>query len=38
MATFIMMVRELGIRDMLKSAGIMIVTTLVVGSILNIVL
>ena len=38
MATFIIMIRELGAKDMLKSAFIMIVTVLVVGSILNFVL
>jgi len=38
MATFAVMVRELGGRDMAKSAGIMIVTAIIVGSVLNIVL
>lgn len=34
-ATFIVMVRELGIKDMFKSAVIMIVTAIVVGGVLN---
>ncbi|MFH1552686.1 MAG: ferrous iron transporter B [Candidatus Omnitrophota bacterium] len=38
LATFIVMVRELGARDMAKSALIMILTTVIVGSILNIIL
>ncbi|MFC1644172.1 FeoB small GTPase domain-containing protein [Candidatus Omnitrophota bacterium] len=38
MATFIVMVRELGARDMAKSALIMILTAVIVGSILNIIL
>ena len=38
MATFAVMVRELGARDMAKSAGIMILTALIVGVVLNIVL
>ncbi|MDP8298364.1 MAG: ferrous iron transporter B [Candidatus Tantalella remota] len=37
-ATFIVMVRELGIRDMLRSAVIMIFTAVSVGAILNILL
>jgi len=37
-ATFVVLVRELGIRDMLKSASLMIITAIVVGGILNIVL
>ena len=35
MATFIVMMRELGARDMAKSAGIMVITAIVVGSLLN---
>jgi len=35
MATFVVMVRELGIRDMLKAAGIMILTAITVGTIMN---
>ena len=35
MATFIVMMRELGIRDMVKSAGIMVFTAIVVGSLVN---
>ena len=38
MATFIVMIRELGAKDMLKSAFLMIVTVLVVGAVLNFVL
>lgn len=38
MATFVVMVRELGARDMAKAAGIMVVTALIVGSVLNILL
>jgi ferrous iron transport protein B len=38
MATFVVMARELGARDMVKSAGIMVLTSLVVGTILNVVL
>ena len=34
-ATFIVLLRELGILDMIKSAGIMIVTVLITGSLLN---
>ena len=37
-ATFIVLIRELGIKDMLKSALIMIVVALLVGSILNLIL
>lgn len=37
-ATFIVLLRELGIRDMIKSAGIMIVTVLITGSLLNLIL
>ena len=38
MATFIVMMRELGAKDMAKSAAIMIFTALLVGSILNLIL
>ncbi|MFH1394848.1 MAG: ferrous iron transporter B [Candidatus Omnitrophota bacterium] len=38
MATFIVMLRELGIKDMLKSAFLMILTALIVGVLLNIFL
>ena len=37
-ATFIMLVRELGIKDMLKSAVIMMFVALIVGAVLNLVL
>ena len=37
-ATFIMLVRELGIKDMLKSAVIMMFVALIVGTVLNLVL
>ena len=37
-ATFMVMVRELGIKDMLKSASIMVATAIMVGAILNLVL
>ncbi len=37
-ATFAIMVRELGIKDMLKSALIMIVVTIIVGGMLNLIL
>jgi len=33
-----MLVKELGIKDMLKSAAIMIFTALIVGGLLNIIL
>ena len=35
MATFMVMVKELGIKDMAKSAGIMIFTAITVGTIMN---
>ncbi|MDD3089868.1 MAG: ferrous iron transporter B [Candidatus Omnitrophica bacterium] len=35
MATFVMMTRELGIKDMLKSASLMIITAITVGGLLN---
>ncbi|MBL7160219.1 MAG: ferrous iron transporter B [Candidatus Aenigmarchaeota archaeon] len=37
-ATFAVMFKELGWKDMLKSVGIMIVSTLIVGGLLNIIL
>ncbi|MCK4665423.1 ferrous iron transporter B [Candidatus Dependentiae bacterium] len=37
-ATFIMLVKELGVWDMVKSVGIMIITTLIVGTLLNLIL
>ncbi len=37
-ATFAVMLKELGIKDMLKSAAIMLIATLIVGSILNLIL
>jgi ferrous iron transport protein B len=37
-ATFTTLVRELGFADMLKSAGIMIVSSLVAGGLLNLIL
>ncbi len=37
-ATFIMLIKELGVWDMIKSVGIMIVTTLLVGTLLNLIL
>ncbi|MFC1623979.1 FeoB small GTPase domain-containing protein [Candidatus Omnitrophota bacterium] len=37
-ATFVVLVRELGIKDMLRSAAIMIFVALVVGGVLNLVL
>ena len=37
-ATFIMLVKELGVWDMIKSVGIMIVTTFIVGTLLNLIL
>lgn len=37
-ATFTTLVKELGLVDMLKSAGIMIVTSLLVGGLLNLIL
>jgi len=38
MATFIVLIRELGWKDMLKSACIMILTAIIVGTLMNIVL
>ncbi|MBL7075824.1 ferrous iron transporter B [candidate division KSB1 bacterium] len=37
-ATFAVLVKELGVKDMIKSAGIMIVSALTVGGILNLLL
>jgi ferrous iron transport protein B len=37
-ATFVVMLRELGIKDMLKSAAIMLLATLIVGGLLNLIL
>jgi ferrous iron transport protein B len=37
-ATFAILARELGIRDMLKATGIMIASALIVGSLLNLIL
>ena len=38
MATFVVMLRELGVKDMLRSAGLMIFTAVVVGTIMNLIL
>jgi len=37
-ATFVILVKELGVRDMIKSATIMIISALTVGGILNLIL
>jgi ferrous iron transport protein B len=37
-ATFVMLVRELGIKDMLKAACIMMFVALIVGTLLNVIL
>ncbi len=37
-ATFVMLGRELGVKDMLKATAIMIIMALVVGGILNIIM
>ncbi|MDI6821762.1 MAG: ferrous iron transporter B [Actinomycetota bacterium] len=37
-ATFAVLVKELGVKDMMKSAGIMIVGAILVGSLLNLIL
>jgi ferrous iron transport protein B len=37
-ATFVILARELGVRDMLKATGIMIASALIVGGLLNLVL
>jgi len=38
MATFVVLVRELGVRDMVKSAFLMIFTAVIVGTIMNLIL
>jgi hypothetical protein len=38
LATFAILARELGIRDMLKATVIMIASALIVGSLLNLIL
>ena len=37
-ATFAILIKELGIKDMIKSVFIMIISTLIVGGVLNLVL
>jgi ferrous iron transport protein B len=37
-ATFVVLIKELGIRDMMKSAAIMILSSLIVGGLLNLIL
>jgi len=37
-ATFAMLVKELGVKDMIKSTIIMLISTLIVGGILNLIL
>lgn len=37
-ATFVVLLKELGLKDFLKSASIMIITSMIVGGILNIIL
>jgi ferrous iron transport protein B len=37
-ATFVVLLRELRVRNMLKSAGVMIVAALLAGGILNLIL
>ena len=37
-ATFVILIRELGVLNMLKAAGIMIITALLVGGVLNLIL
>jgi ferrous iron transport protein B len=37
-ATFVVMLRELGVRDMLKAAGLMIIVSLSAGIIMRVVL
>jgi len=37
-ATFAVLLRELGIKDMIKSAFVMIITTLIVGGVLNLII
>jgi len=38
MATFIVMFRELGLRDMLRATAVMVVVSLTVGTLLNLIL
>jgi ferrous iron transport protein B len=38
MATFVVLLRELGVTGMLKAAGIMITVALLVGGLLNLIL
>jgi len=37
-ATFVVLFRELGVRDMLKATGIMVAAALIVGSLQNLIL
>ncbi|PJA62360.1 MAG: ferrous iron transporter B, partial [bacterium (Candidatus Ratteibacteria) CG_4_9_14_3_um_filter_41_21] len=37
-ATFIVLIRELGIKDMVKSALLMILTAIIVGGLMNLIL
>ena len=37
-ATFVILIRELGIKDMLKSTAIMLVAALIMGGLLNLIL
>ena len=37
-ASFVVLGRELGARDMLKATGIMLAVTVIVGSLLNLIL
>ncbi len=37
-ATFVVLIRELGVKDMLKSAAIMVAVSVVVGTALNLIL
>jgi ferrous iron transport protein B len=37
-ATFVVLLRELGVLNMLKAAGIMVASALIVGGILNLIL
>jgi ferrous iron transport protein B len=37
-ATFAVLIRELGIKDMLKATGIMMAAALIVGGLLNLIL
>ena len=38
LATFIVMMRELGIKDMMKAAGLMLLTAVVVGGLMNLIM